>query len=46
MSNFMSCKHYFAVAKTEAIADEIIKKAKAEYPAKIFWKRICKVITK
>ena len=39
-----SCKHYFAIAKTEALADKIMLKASVEYPDKLFWKRICKVV--
>jgi len=42
--NWQSCKHYYAVAETEAIADRVIEEAKAKYPDKVFWKRICKVI--
>lgn len=45
-SNFTSCKHYYAITDTEAMADKVINEAEKEYPDKIFWKRICKVMTK
>ena len=40
-----SCKRYYGIAASAALADKMIAEAQIKYPAKLFWKRICTVMT-